>query len=82
VSLERKTNKNFVFSDGTFLPPNTFVSAAAGVTHMDEANYPNAHEFDGFRFYNLRKESNEENKFQLVSLDLGFMGFGNGRGAW
>jgi hypothetical protein len=82
VSMERKTKKSFTLSDGTVLPPNTFVSAAAGVTHMDEANYPHALDFDGLRFANLRKESKEENRYQLVSLDLEFMGYGNGRDAW
>jgi cytochrome P450 len=80
--MERVAYKSFRFSDGTVIPPNTFVAVASKVTHQDEGNYPSPKEFDGFRFAKMREEPEEESKHQLVSLELGFVGFGNGRNAW
>ncbi|KAF7290190.1 hypothetical protein MIND_01332600 [Mycena indigotica] len=37
-------------SDGTYLPHGAFICVAAMPAHVDDANYENAKEFDGFRF--------------------------------
>ena len=50
VSLLRKVLKDYTLSDGTFLPAGTHIACNSVSTHYDETFYPNAREFDGFRF--------------------------------
>jgi hypothetical protein len=53
---------------------------------MDEEIYPNAHEFDGFRFSRLREKEGDDDvlaaRHQLVTTSPELLGFGLGRHAW
>lgn len=70
----------FTFSDGTHLPPGTFLAAATHATHHDEMNYENPDVFDGFRFANMRGEDDRGSiKLQMVAPDVKYLSFGLGR---
>ncbi|EGN97958.1 hypothetical protein SERLA73DRAFT_182766 [Serpula lacrymans var. lacrymans S7.3] len=81
VSMNRKALKPFTFSNGTVIPAGTHVAVASASTHLDEANYANASEFDPFRFADMREKCGEETKHQLVSTDVGYVTFGYGKHA-
>ncbi|KAJ7204771.1 cytochrome P450 [Mycena pura] len=49
MSFPRKIMKPLTLSDGTYLPPNSFISASFAA-HFDEEYYKNPHVFDAFRF--------------------------------
>ncbi|TFK19764.1 cytochrome P450 [Coprinopsis marcescibilis] len=79
-SVLRKALTHFRFSDGTVLPPGTIISACGTNIHLDEDNYPDAHTFDGLRFYKLRQqEPSATRKHTLASGDDHFLAFGIGK---
>ena len=82
MSLTRKALKDFTFEDGTFIPKGTAIAAAARCVHHDDAFYPNAHEFEPFRFADLREEDGEGAEHQYVSTTPEYLPFGYGRHAW
>ncbi|EJC98410.1 cytochrome P450, partial [Fomitiporia mediterranea MF3/22] len=82
LSLNRKILSNLTLSDGTFLPAGTFVAANLIGAHRDESYYPDANNFDGFRFAKLREESPEDGgKHQMVNTSPEYLSFGHGRHA-
>jgi len=81
LTVTRKALKDFTFSDGTFIPKNTLVSAAAGPIHLDAANYEHADVFDGFRFASMRDGDGQGVKHQMVSTTSDYLPFGHGRHA-
>jgi Cytochrome P450 len=80
VSIGRQALKDFTFSDGTYIPKGTFVSAA--MSHHDDDVYPDAGTFKGFRFSDIREEDGEGTKNQMVATSLEFLTFGHGRHSW
>jgi len=78
ISLTRKAVKDFTFSDGTFIPAGTTVSAPMRATHYDENIYEHPEVFDPFRFSDLRETSGESAKHQLVSTSVEYLVFGHG----
>ncbi|KAH9477625.1 Cytochrome P450 monooxygenase 103 [Psilocybe cubensis] len=82
VSAMRKALKDFTFSNGVTVPAGTYIAFAALPTHLDERNYDNAKEFQGFRFIDIRDEEAEGTKHQIVSINSEFLIFGTGRHAW
>lgn len=47
----------------------------------DENIFPNALEFDGHRFYNLRMQPGNESKYQFVTTSNDHISFGHGKHA-
>ena len=82
VSVTRITLKDMTLSNGTFIPKNTLIAAAAHPTHHDEALYPNAEVFDPFRFFRMREQAGESMKHQFVNTSLEYIAFGHGKHAW
>jgi cytochrome P450 len=80
--MSRLALKDFTFSDGTFIPKGTLISAAAGPIHGDNEIYPNAAVFDPFRFSKMRDEEGEGVKHHLVTTQPDYVPFGHGRHAW
>ena len=77
--------KDVVLVDGTVLPKGTLVAAPAFVMHHDEERYPDAHEFDPFRFARMRGlgvDDRERTKYQFTTTSLDWVAFGHGRKAW
>ncbi|TDL22834.1 cytochrome P450 [Rickenella mellea] len=81
LTVDRMALEDYTFSDGTFIPKGTLVSAAVGAMHHDEENYKDANKFDGFRFADLREEDGEGVKHQMVSTTPEYLAFGHGRHA-
>ena len=50
--------------------------------HYDDAYYPNADEFEPFRFARLREIEGEGTKHQFVNTSNNYVPFGVGRHAW
>ncbi|KAH8103129.1 cytochrome P450 [Cristinia sonorae] len=82
ISLARIAAKDFTFSDGTFIPKGTMVSAAARAMHFDEENYANADVFDPWRFTNSDKPGSSASlRNQFVNTHPDFLLFGLGKHA-
>lgn len=76
VSTYRRVLKPFTFSDGTCIPPGHTLAIAAHSTHLDDAIYPDATQFNGFRFSDM-KGSGEN--CQMVTPSHDYLPFGVGR---
>ncbi|KZT08765.1 cytochrome P450, partial [Laetiporus sulphureus 93-53] len=81
ISVMRKALQDVTFSDGTFIPAGTFVTAAATSTHYDEENYDEPNVFKPFRFSDMRLTDSEKNKHHYVSTSSDYIGFGHGKHA-
>ena len=75
--MNRLALKQIVLSDGTVIPKgaNMFVSMKI---LEDDTIYPNAATFDGYRFYNKRKQPGNEHKHQFVATTSEHFVFGHG----
>jgi len=81
--MSRLALRPFTFSNGVTIPAGTPVSLPMRPIHVDEDIYPNAEEFDGYRFLKLREEgSNKGAKHQMVTASAELLSFGFGRHAW
>ncbi|TFK68395.1 cytochrome P450 [Pluteus cervinus] len=80
LTLTRRAMRDFTFSDGTVVPKGAYVFAASRATHLDKVNYPNPHEFQGFRFSDMRGDG-ESTKHQAAGLGLDWVIFGGGKHA-
>lgn len=80
MSINRKALTDFTFSNGTFIPAGTHVSAASYAVHRDEANYVRADEFDPFRF--VDGDAEIPGRKQMVATGPKFLLFGYGKRAW
>ncbi|KAG5725182.1 Ent-kaurene oxidase [Termitomyces sp. T112] len=78
ISSYRRVLKPFTFSNGMTIPAGMTIGVAAWSTHLDEAVYPNAHAFDGFR-YVMDNEENGQAQIQMVTSSPNFLAFGLGR---
>ncbi|KAG6812162.1 hypothetical protein H0H92_004093 [Tricholoma furcatifolium] len=79
VSSYRRVLKPFTFSNGVTVPAGMTIGVAAWSTHLDEAIYANANEFDGFRY---TEKSSDASSAQMVSPSTDFLAFGVGRHMW
>jgi cytochrome P450 len=84
VPFIRLALRPFTFSNGVTVPAGTFVAIPSSATNTDERIYPNANEFDGFRFDKLRKteRGSMNSGYQAVSTSSEHLFFGFGRHAW
>ena len=76
--------KDITLSDGTFIPEGTVLAVATHAMHHDNATYPNADEFDPFRFARMRegKGEGEDMKHQFTTTSVDCLTFGHGTQAW
>lgn len=82
VGAPRKALETFTFSDGTTVPKGTLLGVPLTAIHYDKKIYPNAHEFDGLRFYNLTKLNRDNTKYQWADINLDYLVFGAGVRQW
>ncbi|EKV04090.1 Cytochrome P450 monooxygenase, putative [Penicillium digitatum PHI26] len=77
TSMNRLALKQIVLSDGTVIPKgaNMFVSTKI---LEDDSIYPNAATYDGYRFYNKRRQPGNEHKHQFVTMTSEHFVFGHG----
>ncbi|KAI0000302.1 cytochrome P450 [Russula vinacea] len=80
-AVTRLALRQFTFSNGVTVPAGTLVSVPASAIHTDERIYPNANEFDGFRFANLCESEGDTmtSRYQSVSPSSEHLVFGLGR---
>ncbi|KAL4070778.1 cytochrome P450 [Scleroderma citrinum] len=71
MPVVRKAMEDIIFSDGTKIPTGTHVAVASGPMHFDSRYYPNADEFDPFRFCPTRKEVSTKYSTNLTQLSFG-----------
>ncbi|TBU58191.1 cytochrome P450 [Dichomitus squalens] len=81
TSVGRKALKDVLLSDGTLIPAGTLVVANSYPMHHDDEYYPNAGEFDPFRFARMRELEGEGTKHQFVNTSTSYVPFGVGRHA-
>ncbi|KAI0060667.1 cytochrome P450 [Artomyces pyxidatus] len=79
VAVKRLSLQPFTFSNGVTIPAGVFLSCPSRATHADDAHYPRADVFDGFRFAKLRES--EGTKHQLASTTPEYLAFAHGRHA-
>lgn len=78
MHLRRKVEKDFVFSDGTFVPAGTTICVNSYGSHHDETLFPSPETFDGFRF--VTEDSQEQTPMTKPTLEYNV--FGYGKRAW
>jgi len=84
MGLKRLALRPFTFSNGVTIPAGTLLGLPLHSVHTDEEIYPNAHEFDGFRFFRLREKEGDDvlaARHQFVTTSPELLGFGLGRHA-
>lgn len=77
ASMNRLALQEIHLSDGTIIPKGATIAVSAHINE-DETIYPNAHTYDGYRFYKKRQEPGNEHRFQLVTTTRESFGFGHG----
>ena len=85
VELKRLALRPFTFSNGVTIPAGTLLGLPLNSVHTDEDIYPNADEFDGFRFFRLHGKEGDDvltARHQLVTSSPELLGFVLGRHAW
>ncbi|THC98755.1 hypothetical protein EYZ11_001734 [Aspergillus tanneri] len=75
VTVQRSTVRPYTFSDGLYLPANTFLSFPTYEFTHDEETYPKP--FDGLRFYRMREEG-DPSKFYFATVSNDSTNFGAG----
>ncbi|KAH7174897.1 cytochrome P450 monooxygenase [Fusarium flagelliforme] len=82
ASMMREALVDVTLQDGTFIPKGHQLAVSCH-NMRDEKIYPNADEWDGYRFYRERQEADaaREDKIQLSSTSVEHMGFGYGEHA-
>ena len=74
--------KPYTFSNGVTIPAGATLGTAAGAIHMDDNIYPNAKEFNGLRFSDIREKEGENAKLYCANTGPDFLVFGHGEHAW
>ncbi|PKY06744.1 cytochrome P450 [Aspergillus campestris IBT 28561] len=78
-SLARRATRDFEFKNGLKIPQGTFVFSPNAPVLFDERYYPNASEFDGYRFYKLGLETGKPADHKFVSTNPRYLQFGDAR---
>lgn len=78
--MPRRIMSPITLSNGCVLPSGISVAVSNHTINTSSDLYPNPSEFQGDRFYNLRKLSPDKNssKYQFSTSTLEFMNFGYG----
>lgn len=74
--------KSYTFADGTTIPKGVILATPILAIHTDDNYYPNAKEFDGFRFSKLREQEGESAKHHSSNTSSEYLHFGHGHHAW
>lgn len=75
--MDRYVDKTVKLSDGLTIPAGAALMVHA-TNNLDDAFFPNAGSFDGYRFLKLREQPGQDSKYQLASTSAEHLGFGLG----
>ncbi|KAE8316939.1 cytochrome P450 [Aspergillus transmontanensis] len=78
-SLARRATKDFTFSNGLRIPEGTFVFTPNAPVLFDEKHYPDAQQFDGYRFYRLGRVTGRPLEYKFIAANPKYLQFGDGR---
>lgn len=78
ASMRREVLADMTLSDGTFLRKGSEVMVSS-MSHWDPEVYENPEEWDGFRFYNMRKDLGHESAVMAVTTSPNHTAFGHGQ---
>ncbi|KAJ7599417.1 cytochrome P450 [Mycena floridula] len=81
ATMGRQAMSDFTFSNGTTVPAGTVLAVTSRDIHADETMYPNAREFQGFRYSDMRMLEGQALKHHFVTTGADYMGFGHGKHA-
>lgn len=82
VNVLRQAAKDFVFSDGTFIPKGTLLKAAVIPMQRDPEFYDDPEVFKPWRFSDAREEQGDSAKHSAVHIDVDYLTFGYGHHTW
>ncbi|PIG80525.1 putative cytochrome P450 [Aspergillus arachidicola] len=78
-SLARRATRDFTFSNGLRIPEGTFVFTPNAPVLFDEKHYPDAQQFDGYRFYRLGRVTGRPLEYKFIAANPKYLQFGDGR---
>ncbi|KAE8329207.1 cytochrome P450 [Aspergillus sergii] len=78
-SLARRATKDFTFRNGLRIPEGTFVFTPNAPVLFDEKHYPEAWQFDGYRFYRLGRITGRPLDYKFIAANPKYLQFGDGR---
>ncbi|PTB65505.1 cytochrome P450 [Trichoderma citrinoviride] len=81
ATYQRKVMIPVKLSNGFQIPAGTVVQCNTNILDETPSAWGDAHAFDGFRFYRLRENPEDANKFQFASPSYDSMQFGFGNDA-
>ncbi|KAI1329439.1 cytochrome P450 [Xylariaceae sp. FL0255] len=81
ATYQRKAMIPITLSNGFKIPAGTIVQCNTNILDETPAAWGDAHAFDGFRFYRLRSNPEDANRFQFASPSYDSMQFGFGNDA-
>ncbi|RFU81283.1 cytochrome p450 [Trichoderma arundinaceum] len=81
ATYQRKAMIPINLSNGFHIPAGTIVQCNTNILDETPTTWGEAHAFDGFRFYRLRENPEDANKFQFASPSYDSMQFGFGNDA-
>jgi cytochrome P450 len=73
----RYATEEVILPNGLVIPKGSFVFSSMQ-RMWDDEYYPNHEKWDGYRFYNMRKDPSQEARCQLVTTSPEHLGFGHG----
>lgn len=77
----RTVAKTYTFANGLTVPEGTILGALVSPINMDHKIYPDANQFDGFRFSKLRELGGNANHYSATT-SLNYLHFGYGQHGW
>ncbi|KAI2636616.1 cytochrome P450 [Xylaria nigripes] len=81
ATFQRKALIPINLSNGFHIPAGTIVQCNTNMLDEAPASWGDPHVFDGFRFFKLRSEPRDANKYQFASTSYDSMQFGFGNDA-
>ncbi|EEB94869.1 hypothetical protein MPER_06252 [Moniliophthora perniciosa FA553] len=75
---DRRVMKDFTFSDGNVVPAGSVISVPNWAVHHDERYFEDPYVFKPFRFAEMREDSKESMKHQMVTPTSDHLLFGVG----
>lgn len=79
VDFHRMVRAPLTLSNGVHLPAGTYLCAASDAIAKDPINTPDAHQFDGLRYYKKRQDPKEMHRHQFATTDKNHLHFGHGK---